>query len=95
LRWTIAVNLVLPYATYPAVAGIGSVQRLIKSQNPRSAEVNVDDLVDNRDIGKLNESGFLFESMADEQSLSRSRILNIEKKYLTITSTRPKPSTFS
>jgi hypothetical protein len=34
------------------------VQRLLKTQNPRIAEVNVDDLVDNRFIRKLDESGF-------------------------------------
>jgi hypothetical protein len=37
---------------YPAIEGTRSVQRLLKSQNPRTAEVNVDDLVDNRYIGK-------------------------------------------
>jgi hypothetical protein len=34
------------------------VQRLLKTQNPRIGEVNVDDLVDNRFMGKLDESGF-------------------------------------
>ena len=34
------------------------MQRLLKTQNPRIAEVNVDDLVDNRFIRKLDESGF-------------------------------------
>ena len=35
-----------------------NVQRLLKIQNPRIGEVNVDDLVDNRYIRKLDESGF-------------------------------------
>jgi ABC-type nitrate/sulfonate/bicarbonate transport system substrate-binding protein len=43
---------------YPAVEGMRNVQRLLKTQNPRIAEVNVDDLVDNRFIRKLDESGF-------------------------------------
>jgi hypothetical protein len=32
--------------------------RLLKTQNPRIGEVNVNDLVDNRCIRKLDESGF-------------------------------------
>ena len=47
---------------YPAVEGMRNVQRLLKTQNPRIGEVNVDDLVDNRFIRKLDESGF-FESI--------------------------------
>jgi hypothetical protein len=43
---------------YPAIAGMRNVQRLLKTQNPRIADVNVDDLVDNRFIRKLDESGF-------------------------------------
>ena len=43
---------------YPAIEGMRNVQRLLKTQNPRIAEVNVDDLVDNRFIRKLDESGF-------------------------------------
>ena len=43
---------------YPAIEGIRNVQRLLKTQNPRIAEVNVADLVDNRYIRKLDESGF-------------------------------------
>ncbi len=35
-----------------------NLQRLLKTQNPRIAEVNVEDLVDNRYIRKLDESGF-------------------------------------
>ena len=43
---------------YPAVEGMRNVQRLLKTQNPRIGEVNVEDLVDNRHIRKLDESGF-------------------------------------
>ena len=43
---------------YPAIEGMRNVQRLLKTQTPRTAEVNVDDLVDNRLIRKLDESGF-------------------------------------
>ena len=37
---------------YPAVEGMRNVQRLLKTQNPRIGEVNLDDLVDNRYIRK-------------------------------------------
>ena len=52
---------------YPAVEGMRNVQRLLKTQNPRIGEVNVDDLVDNR--FKLDERVFLSESMANKQTL--------------------------
>jgi len=44
---------------YPAVDGLRNIQRLLKTQNPRIAEVNVEDLVDNRFLRKLDESGFI------------------------------------
>jgi NitT/TauT family transport system substrate-binding protein len=44
---------------YPAVEGLRNVQRFTKIQNPRIAEVKVEDLVDNRFIRKLDESGFI------------------------------------
>jgi ABC-type nitrate/sulfonate/bicarbonate transport system substrate-binding protein len=44
---------------YPAVDGLRNVQRFTKAQNPRIAEVNVDELIDNRFIRKLDESGFI------------------------------------
>jgi hypothetical protein len=37
---------------YPAIVGTRSVQRLLKSKNPPTAEVILDDLIDNRYIGK-------------------------------------------
>ena len=44
---------------YPAIDGLRNVQRLTKAQNPRIADVNVEDLVDSRFIRKLDESGFI------------------------------------
>jgi len=43
---------------YPAIEGMRNVQRLLRSQNPRIGDVNVEDLVDNRYIRRLEESGF-------------------------------------
>lgn len=43
---------------YPAVEGMRNVQRLLKTQNPRIGDVNIEDLVDNRFIRRLDESGF-------------------------------------
>ncbi len=34
------------------------MQRLLKTQTPGCGEVNIDDIVDNRFIRKLDESGF-------------------------------------
>jgi len=42
----------------PALESMRNVQRLLKTQNPRIGEVNVEDLVDNRYIHKLDEIGF-------------------------------------
>jgi NitT/TauT family transport system substrate-binding protein len=43
---------------YPAVEGMRNVQRLLKTQNPRIGDINIDDLVDSRFIRRLDESGF-------------------------------------
>jgi NitT/TauT family transport system substrate-binding protein len=43
---------------YPAVEGMRNVQRLLKMQNPRIADVHIDDLVDSHFIRRLDESGF-------------------------------------
>ena len=43
---------------YPAIEGMRNVQRLLKTQNPRISDVNVEDLIDSRYIRKLDESGF-------------------------------------
>jgi NitT/TauT family transport system substrate-binding protein len=44
---------------YPTVDGLRNVQRLTQIHNPRVAQVKVADLVDNRFIRKLDESGFI------------------------------------
>jgi ABC-type nitrate/sulfonate/bicarbonate transport system substrate-binding protein len=44
---------------FPAVAGMRNVQRLLKTQNPRIGEVNIEELIDNRFMRKLDESGFI------------------------------------
>jgi NitT/TauT family transport system substrate-binding protein len=44
---------------YPGVEGLKNVQRLTKIQNPRIADLNVEDLVDSRFIRRLDESGFI------------------------------------
>jgi hypothetical protein len=36
-----------------------AVQRLLKAQNPHIGEINLGDLVDNRLMRKLDESGFI------------------------------------
>jgi hypothetical protein len=48
----------IAFKPYPAVEEMHNVQRLLKTQNPRISELNVDDLVDNCYIRKLDESGF-------------------------------------
>ena len=49
---------------YPAVDGMRNVQRLLKTQNPRIGDVNVEDLIDSRFIKKLDESGFIERAFA-------------------------------
>ncbi len=44
---------------YPGMDGLRNVQRYMKVQNPRIAEVKVEDLVDSRFIRKLDDSGFI------------------------------------
>ena len=44
---------------YPSLEGLRNIQRLTKLQNPKIAEVKVEDLVDSRFVRKLDESGFL------------------------------------
>src|SRR4026207_838808 len=43
---------------YPGIDGMRNVQRLLKPQNPRIGDINVEDLIDNRYIRKLDDSGF-------------------------------------
>lgn len=44
---------------FPTLAGMRNVQRLLKTQNPRIADINIEDLVDSRFMRKLDDSGFI------------------------------------
>ena len=44
---------------YPSVEGMRNIQRLMKIRNPRMAELKVEDMIDDRFIRKLDESGFI------------------------------------
>jgi NitT/TauT family transport system substrate-binding protein len=44
---------------YVSLEGIRNIQRLIKIQNPIIANVKVDELIDNRPLKKLEDTGFL------------------------------------
>ena len=44
---------------FPSLVGLRNVQRLLKTQNPRIGEINLEELVDSRFIRKLDEIGFI------------------------------------
>jgi ABC-type nitrate/sulfonate/bicarbonate transport system substrate-binding protein len=44
---------------FPSVDGLKNIQRLMKSRNPRMAELKVEDLIDESFMCKLQESGFM------------------------------------
>jgi ABC-type nitrate/sulfonate/bicarbonate transport system substrate-binding protein len=44
---------------YPSVDGLKNIQRLMKARNPRMADLKVEDIVDDRVMRKLDESGFI------------------------------------
>jgi ABC-type nitrate/sulfonate/bicarbonate transport system substrate-binding protein len=44
---------------FPSIAGLRNVQRLLKTQNPRIGDINLEDLVDSRFMRKLDDSGFI------------------------------------
>ncbi len=44
---------------YPSVEGLKNIQRLMKIRNPRMADLKVEELIDDRFIRKLDESGFI------------------------------------
>lgn len=50
-----------PYAT---VAGLSNVQRLMKLRNPSVGKIKVEDLIDDRFMKKLDQSGFIDEMYA-------------------------------
>jgi hypothetical protein len=44
--------------------GMRNLQRLLKPRNPKIADVKVEDVVDNRVMRKLDESGFIDRAFA-------------------------------
>ena len=44
---------------FPSVDGLKNIQRLMKSRNPRMAELKVEDLIDESFMRKLEENGFM------------------------------------
>jgi ABC-type nitrate/sulfonate/bicarbonate transport system substrate-binding protein len=44
---------------YPAVAGVRNIQRLMKLRNPSVEKVKVEELIDDRFLKKLDDSGFI------------------------------------
>jgi len=44
---------------FPSVEGLKNIQRLMKSRNPRMAELKVEELIDSSFLRKLEESGFI------------------------------------
>jgi ABC-type nitrate/sulfonate/bicarbonate transport system substrate-binding protein len=45
--------------SFPTIDGLKNIQRLMKSRNPRMAELKVEDLIDDSFMRKLEESGFM------------------------------------
>jgi hypothetical protein len=67
---------------YPALDGMRNVQRLLKTQNPRVGEVNLDEIVDDRFIRKMDESGFFERTYVNCNRLPRSLIVPLRKGSL-------------
>jgi ABC-type nitrate/sulfonate/bicarbonate transport system substrate-binding protein len=44
---------------YPSLDGLKNIQRLMKTRNPRMADLKVEDIVDDRVMRKLDDSGFI------------------------------------
>jgi len=51
--------LTLNRKPYPSLDGLRSAQRLMARQNPRTAALKVEDLIDARFVRKLDDSGFI------------------------------------
>ena len=49
---------------YPSIEGMKNMQRLLQVQNPRFADINVTNLIDNAFVRKLEESGFFSQLQA-------------------------------
>jgi hypothetical protein len=43
----------------PSLEGMRNVQRLLKLRNPKIGEVKAEDIIDNRIMRKLEDSGFI------------------------------------
>jgi hypothetical protein len=44
---------------FPSVEGLRNAQRLMKVRNPKLAELKVENIIDGRIMGKLEENGFI------------------------------------
>jgi len=44
---------------FPSLEGLRNIRRLMATQNPKTANVKVEDLIDSRIIRKLDETGFI------------------------------------
>jgi NitT/TauT family transport system substrate-binding protein len=44
---------------FPSLEGLRNIRRLMATQNPKAANVKVEDLIDNRIIRKLDENGYM------------------------------------
>ena len=44
---------------YPSLDGLNNIQRLLKGQNPKLAQLKVEDAIDDRFVRKLDETGFI------------------------------------
>ena len=53
---------------FASLEGMRNVQRLLKSRNPKVGEVKAEDVIDNRLMRKLDESGFIEQNVCDLRS---------------------------
>lgn len=44
---------------FPSIEGLRNIRRLMATQNPKAANVKIEDLIDNRIIRKLDENGYM------------------------------------
>ena len=49
---------------YPSLAGLRNIQRLLKLQNPKVEKIKVEDLVEDRFLRALDQSGFIDKVLA-------------------------------
>src|SRR5206468_7616441 len=72
----------------PSPEGLRNVQRLMKIRSPKVGEIKVEDVVDNRIIRKLDESGFIDRAFAAQ---GMSWKYNLTAGQIIITPLQPKP----